>query len=228
MTPTSLIDVDVVRHPTARHIRLSLDPASGRAKLILPRSAALKSALAWAEGKAGWLAAQRESLPRPQPFVPGMTLTVADQSLTIVWTPGSSRRVVVEGDALRLSGPIETLPRRVDAWLKRTALDRLTTETHEFAALAGVAVAKVAIGDARSRWGSCASSGVIRYSWRLILAPGWVRRATVAHEVAHRVHMNHGAAFHALVADLLGTDPTPARHWLRTNGTALHWLGRSS
>ena len=184
--------------------------------------------MAWAEGKAGWLAAQRESLPRAQPFVPGMTLTVADQSLTIVWTPGSSRRVVVEGDALRLSGAIETLPRRVDAWLKRTALDRLTTETHEFAALAGVAVAKVAIGDARSRWGSCASSGVIRYSWRLILAPGWVRRATVAHEVAHRVHMNHGAAFHALVADLLGTDPTPARHWLRTNGTALHWLGRSS
>ncbi|HEX8419393.1 MAG TPA: YgjP-like metallopeptidase domain-containing protein [Sphingomonas sp.] len=223
-----MTDVDVVRHPTARHIRLSLDPASGRAKLILPRRAALKPALAWAEGKAGWLAAQRESLPRAQPFEPGMTFTVADQPLAIVWTPGNSRRVVVEGDELRLSGAMETLPRRVDAWLKRTALDRLTTETHEYAALAGVAVAKVAIGDARSRWGSCASSGVIRYSWRLILAPGWVRRATVAHEVAHRVHMNHGAAFHALVADLLGSDPTPARHWLRANGTALHWLGRSS
>ena len=223
-----MIDLDIVRHPTARHVRLSLDPASGRAKLILPRRAALKPALAWAEGKAGWLAAQRDSLPTPQPFVPGLTLTVADERLTIVWTPGSSRRVVREGGALRLSGPIETLPRRVDAWLKRTALDRLATETHAFAALAGVAIARVAIGDARSRWGSCTSSGVIRYSWRLILAPGWVRRATVAHEVAHRVHMNHGAAFHALVADLLGSDPTPARHWLRTNGTALHWVGRSS
>ena len=228
MTPTLPFDVDIVRHPTARHIRLSLDPASGRAKLILPRRAALKPALAWAAGKAAWLAAQRESLPRAQPFAPGMTLTVADEALTIVWTAGSSRRVVCADGALRLSGPIETLPRRVDAWLRRTALDRLTSETAEFAALAGVTISKVAIGDARSRWGSCASSGVIRYSWRLILAPGWVLRATVAHEVAHRVHMNHGADFHALVADLLGTDPTPARHWLRTNGTALHWLGRSS
>ncbi|WP_445191295.1 M48 family metallopeptidase [Sphingomonas sp. Tas61C01] len=217
-----------MRHPTARHIRLSLDPASGRAKLILPRRAALKAALAWAEGKTGWLAAQRESLPRAQPFAPGLTMTVADDPLTIEWRAGSSRRVVRDSDALRLSGPIETLPRRVEAWLRREALDRLAAETQEFAILADVAVAKVAVGDPRSRWGSCASSGVIRYSWRLILAPGWVRRATVAHEVAHRVHMNHGAAFHALVADLLGTDPTPARHWLRTNGTALHWLGRSS
>jgi hypothetical protein len=46
--------------------------------------------------------------------------------------------------------------------------------------------------------------------------------------VAHRVHMNHGSAFHALVKDILGEDPAPARQWLRTNGSALHWFGRSS
>ena len=223
-----MIDVDVVRHPTARRVRLSLDPASGRAKLILPRRAALKPALAWAEDKAGWLAAQRATLPQARPFAPGTTLTVADRALTIAWTAGSSRRLVCDGDTLVASGPIETLPRRVEAWLRREALDLLTIETREFAALAGVAVAKVAVGDPRSRWGSCASSGVIRYSWRLILAPGWVRRATVAHEVAHRVHMNHAPAFHALVAELLGSDPTPARAWLRSHGAALHWVGRSS
>ncbi len=223
-----MIDVDVVRHPTARRVTLSLDPRSGRAKLILPRRAGLKAALAWAEGKAAWLAAQRAVLPTPNPFAPDMVMTVADDMLTIAWTPGSSRRVVRDGDRLLLSGPIETLPRRVETWLKRAALDRLDCETAEFARLAGVAVAKVAVGDPRSRWGSCASSGIIRYSWRLILAPGWVRRATVAHEVAHRVHMNHGPAFHALVADLLGSDPTPARAWLRSHGTALHWFGRSS
>ena len=55
-----------------------------------------------------------------------------------------------------------------------------------------------------------------------------VRRATVAHEVAHRVHMNHGPAFHALVADLLEDDPTPARAWLRENGARLYRVGRSN
>jgi predicted metal-dependent hydrolase len=85
----------------------------------------------------------------------------------------------------------------------------------------------VSIGDPKGRWGSCASSGAIRYSWRLILTPGFVRRATVAHEVAHRVHMNHGARFHALVRQLYGEDPTPARAWLRRHGAQLHWYGRS-
>lgn len=219
---------DVVRHPTARRIRLSIDPASGVARLVVPKRAALKPALAWAQGKVDWIAAQRARLPQPRPYVPGMMLTVADVPLTIAWEAGSRRRVEVMGETLSLSGPIETLSRRVETWLKRQALDLLTAETAHYAAKAGVTVSKVGIGDARGRWGSCAHDGTIRYSWRLILAPGHVRRATVAHEVAHRVHMNHAPAFHALVERLYGSDPTSARAWLRTHGAALHWIGRSS
>jgi len=40
---------EVVRHPTAKRIRLSVDPATGTARLVVPKRAALKSALAWAE-----------------------------------------------------------------------------------------------------------------------------------------------------------------------------------
>ena len=221
-------DFEVVRHPTARRVRLSIDPASGRARLVLPRRAALKPALAWAQGKAAWIAEQRARLPRPRPYEPGVVLTVADRPLTIDWQPGSRRRIEWVDDTLSLSGPIETLPRRVETWLKRHALDLLAEDTAYYAARAGVTVTKVAIGDARGRWGSCAGDGVIRYSWRLVLAPSWVRRATVAHEVAHRVHMNHGPAFHALVAHLYERDPTPARAWLRAHGAGLHWVGRSS
>jgi hypothetical protein len=219
---------EIVRHPRARTLRLVLDATSGRARLVLPKRAALKPALAWAEGKRDWLAAQRAALPPAVPFAPGTTLCVADAMLTIDWREGRRRTVLRDGDRLSLEGPAESVARRVDAWLKRQALMLLTEETGEYAGAAGVAVARVAIGDARGRWGSCASSGVIRYSWRLILAPSWVRRATVAHEVAHRVHMNHGREFHALVAQLYGADPTPAREWLRTHGAQLHWIGRSS
>ena len=221
-------ELEIIRHPRARRSRLSIDPATGRARLVVPTRAALKPALAWAAGKADWLAAQRAALPRARPFVPGAVLPVADAALTIDWRDGPRRALRREGDRIACEGALETLPRRIEAWLKRVALDLLTRETAEFAARAGVAVAKVAVGDAKGRWGSCASTGVIRYSWRLILAPGFVRRATVAHEVAHRVHMNHGAAFHALVADLLGDDPVPANRWLRTHGAALHWFGRTS
>ena len=105
------------------------------------------------------------------------------------------------------------------------ALDLLGRETREYGEKAGVMASRVAVGDPVSRWGSCSSSGAIRYSWRLILAPEFVRRATVAHEVAHLVHLDHGPDFHALVETLLGTDPKPARAWLRREGASLHRIG---
>lgn len=217
---------EVVRHARARRARLSFDPVTGRARLVLPARAALKPALAWARGKADWIAERRAALPGPAPFEPGASVTVADEALTIVWRADARRAACREGDWIVVGGPIDALPRRVEAWLRRASLDLLTQETAEFAAKAGVDVEKVAVADPRGRWGSCSSAGAIRYSWRLLLAPGWVRRATVAHEVAHRVHMNHGPAFHALTADLLGVDPAPARAWLRAHGARLHWIGR--
>lgn len=221
-------DLDVVRHPRARSWRLSLDPITGRARLTVPKRAALKPALAWAQRKAAWLDGQRALLPSARPFFIGAVLPVADEFLTIARDEGRRRVVIRSGDQLFVAGPEETIGRRVEAWLRRTALDLLSAHTMTFASKANVRVEQVAVGDPRGRWGSCASSGVIRYSWRLLLAPGWVRRATVAHEVAHRVHMNHGPAFHALVAELLDDDPAPARRWLREHGAQLHWYGRSS
>lgn len=221
-------DIDVIRHPTARRVKLAFDPTSGRARLIIPRRTSAKAALAWAGQHGEWIAAQRATLPQARPFVDGATVPFGDASLTIGWREGASRIVRREGDALVLSGPAETIARRVEAWLRREALRLLGEDTAHYAALAGVTVDKVAVGDPRGRWGSCTSRGAIRYSWRLVLAPEAVRRATAAHEVAHRVHMDHSPAFHALVERLYGSDPTPHRRWLRANGAALHWYGRSS
>lgn len=220
--------IEVVRHPRARRAKLSLDPASGRARLVIPPRASAKAALAWAATQGEWLARQRAALPEERPFVDGAALPFDDATLVIAWDEAASRRVTRHGDRLVLGGPIETVGRRVEAWLKRESLRLLSEDTAHYAAQAGVKVMKVAIGNARGRWGSCAASGVIRYNWRLALAPRAVRRATAAHEVAHRLHMNHGPAFHALVAALYGRDPAPERGWLRANGAALHWFGRGS
>jgi predicted metal-dependent hydrolase len=142
------------------------------------------------------------------------------------WSAERSRIVKLDGDRIVAGGPIESLEGRILRWLKRHALDTLARETAEYAAKAGVAVSRIAVGDPLTRWGSCSSSGAIRYSWRLILAPDHVRRATAAHEVAHRIHMHHGPEFHALVAELYGEDPKPAREWLRRHGATLHRIGR--
>jgi predicted metal-dependent hydrolase len=219
--------IDIVRNPRARRIRLSVDPATGRARLTLPKRAALKPALQWAEQHQTWLATQRARLPEARPFEPGAAIPFRSATLTIDWQPDRPRRVVHESERLLIGGPIESLARCTETWLRRTALDLLREETGFFAARAGVIVTQVMIGDPRGRWGSCSAAGAIRYSWRLVLAPDFVRRATVAHEVAHRIHMHHGPDFHAFAAQILGEDPAPARAWLKRHGAALHWIGRA-
>jgi predicted metal-dependent hydrolase len=219
--------IELVRHPRARKTKLSFDPTSGRVRLTLPPRASASKALRWAVGQRAWLDAQRALLPAPRPFVPGATLPVDDAVLTIDWRPEAPRMPRVEGALLRLGGPAEMVERRVAAWLRREALALLGEDTALYAGRAGVAVSGVSVGDPRGRWGSCAHHGAIRYSWRLVLAPRAVRRATAAHEVAHRVHMDHSPRFHALVAELFGRDPAPERAWLRAHGASLHWYGRS-
>ena len=208
-------------------MRLAVDPRTGGVRLTLPRRASLQKALAWAEQQRSWIDAQRAKLPQGQPFVPGARIPFAGTELEIAWAPTHPRTPRLEGDRLLCGGPAESLASRVERWLRAHALSVLSEETAEYAARANVDVSSVAVGDAKGRWGSCAASGAIRYSWRLILAPPEVRRATVAHEVAHRIHMNHGPAFHRLVDELYEGDPEATRLWLRRHGAMLHWVGRA-
>jgi predicted metal-dependent hydrolase len=226
--PSPIEGVEVVRNARARRARLSVDPASGRVRLTLPRRAALGQYAKWVEDHRDWIDTQRARLPQPRPFVDGAAIPLGDDLLTIDWDETRQRTIRREGERLMCGGPPEALARRVEAWLKREAKRLLAEETAYYAAKAGVTVDSVSIGDPKGRWGSCTSSGRIRYSWRLILAPSHVRRSTVAHEVAHRIHLNHSPAFHALADSLFEGDPKPSRAWFRANGASLHWYGRES
>lgn len=218
----------LVRSPRARQMRLMVDPRDGSVRLTLPRRAALTEARRWAETKRGWIEAQLAALPAPRPIEPGMQVPLGGEDLVLDWDASFRRKPERLDGILRIGGPRESLDARLLRWLKAEARSLLDAESRECAARIGVSIGRVGVGDPVSRWGSCAASGDIRYSWRLVLAPDHVRRATVAHEVAHRVHMNHGPAFHALVAELHGSDPAPARRWLRKHGPSLHWFGRAA
>lgn len=217
----------VVRSPRARQMRLIVSPSDGNVRLTIPRRAALAEAQRWAESKRSWVEAQLAALPEPQPICPGMMLPLAGENVKLDWSERYPRKPRQSGSVVHAGGPLDTLPLRMLRWMKSEAQGLLEAESRELAMRLGVTLGRVGVGDPVSRWGSCSPSGDLRYSWRLILAPASVRRATVAHEVAHRVHMNHGPHFHALVAELLGDDPAPARRWLRTHGAKLHWFGRS-
>jgi len=207
-------------------MRLRVDSRTGAVVLTIPARASSKRALEWAQGQRDWVETALAGIEPATDIAPGAVVPYRGEQHVVDWSAARPRTVRVEDGRLTVGGDLEGLEPRLVRWLKREALAVLTRETSEYATRAGVVVARVGIGDPLSRWGSCSSSGAIRYSWRLILAPDWVRRATVAHEVAHRVHMNHGPDFHALVEQLYGQDPKPARQWLRREGEALQRVGR--
>ena len=225
--PSELLPpIDLVRHARARRMRLRYDPVRDRLRLTLPRRASQRDALAWAAGQADWIAAQRAARAPSIGFAPGAAIPYRGRSLVLDHDPAAARRVEPVGDTLRAGGPVETLPRRVEAWLRAEARRLLSDDVAHFAALAGVTVRSVAIGDARTRWGSCSSDGRLRFSWRLVCAPDAVRRYVAAHEVAHRLHLDHSPAFRAAEAMLVEGDAAALSKQLSALGPRLQRIGR--
>ena len=210
----------------ARRMRLRLDEAEGRLTLTCPWRTSRRTALAWALEQAAWIDAQIARTGPGRPFAPGGSIPVEGEERTIRWDPKAGRRVFLDEGTLHCGGPEAGLARRIEAFLKAHALATMSLEDAEYAALAGVTARSVRVGDAKSRWGRCSTDGRIRLNWRLILAPPQVRRFVVAHEVAHLRHLDHGTAFKALEAELVGAGVAAARAALRRLGPGLRRVGR--
>ncbi|MBK5264246.1 MAG: DUF45 domain-containing protein [Alphaproteobacteria bacterium] len=215
----------VRRHVRTRSFRLSVDPAKQEIRLGLPPKASLRKALKWVAEQHVWLEGQLAAAPGKIDLTQGAVFPFEGRDVRIDWSPTAPRRAVHDGDCLIVGGSQSSISPRILRWLREEARKKLTHETEVYAARAGLRLGQVSVGDPRSRWGSCAASGNIRYSWRLICAPVFVRQATVAHEVAHLAHMDHSPAFHARHAQIYGEDPAPARRWLREHGAMLHRIG---
>lgn len=224
--PRLPLPLAVTRLKRSRRLRLRVDHDRGLLRLSMPWRHSARAALDWVAGQRPWIERQLAAAPACVPLAPGSTITVEGRRLTIVHDPAARRGVRIEGEEVAAGGPPESVPAAVERWLRSLARDRLSAATAAIAAVAGVTVRSVSVGDAASRWGSCSSSGAIRYSWRLVLAPPDVLRFVVAHEVAHRLHMDHSPAFKAAEERLFGGPVAAARSELRRLGPSLRAVGR--
>lgn len=211
----------------ARRLRLRLDEKRGVLKLTGPLRMNRRTALDWAVEQREWVEAQLDAMLPAEPFAPGAMIPLEGGEVRLAWDQAAPRAPKLADGRLISGGPVEGFARRIEAFLRRRAVETLSRETAEMAERAGVTLKGVSVGDADTRWGSCSSSGQIRYSWRLILAPPDVRRYVVAHEVAHLVHMDHGREFKALELRLYEGDADAARLLLRRIGGRLKRIGRT-
>lgn len=218
--------IELRPHPRARAIRLRLDEARERLVLTIPRRMSRRTALDWAQRQGDWVEAQLARIKPGEPISPGSVIPLEGREVQLHWNERLPRRPQLAGGVLSCGGPLPAFAGRIERYLRSEARARLSAATVEIALRATVEVRSVAVGDASTRWGSCSASGAIRYSWRLILAPPHLLRWVVAHEVAHRRHMDHGPAFRALEAELYGGNVRAARAELRALGPRLKRVGR--
>ncbi len=219
------------RHRLARRYTLRIHPVTREALLTMPPRGTIADARDFAERQGAWIAARLGGMPALAPFAPGTIVPLRNRPHRIVHRPGVRGTVWIEiGDdgekLLCAAGEAEHLARRVRDFLKREARRDLEAAVARHAAALGVRPKRLTMRDQTSRWGSCSTTGVLSFSWRLILAPSHVLDYLAAHEVAHLVEMNHSRRFWALVTRLCGSIDR-AKAWLDAHSTELHRYGLS-
>ncbi len=221
--------VAVRRHPQARRLTLRVRAATRDVTVTAPPHVSLSAAGDFVRRHREWIRIRLGRLPDVVGFEPGALVPVRGEPHRIIHQPDARGTVWVGtdplgGPALCVAGEAPHVARRITDHLKREARSDITAAVRRHAGAAGVEVGRITLRDTSSRWGSCSAKGDLSFSWRLIMAPPPVLDYLAAHEVAHRLELNHGPRFWQVVERLF-----PARReaegWLRHNGANLHRYG---
>jgi len=127
------------------------------------------------------------------------------------------RSVIERTDRLCVSRSLQPdIRHHLKHWYRKEAEKEIRSRCMWFSMTTGYSPASVRISDARQRWGSCASTGGLNFSWRLIQAPLEIVDYVIVHELVHLRQHDHSRLFWAKVQELM-PDYERRRQWLREN-----------
>lgn len=88
-------------------------------------------------------------------------------------------------------------------WYFERAAERIRERMDLLAPRVGKWPQSMEIKDHKARWGSCSPSGVVRFNWRIIMAPLPVVDYVIVHELCHLLHHHHSHRFWQKVESIL-------------------------
>ena len=222
--------VEVRHHPAAQRMTLRVSRTRRAVILTLPMKCDLEQAGQFISRHLDWVKARLGTLPSPVPFEDGAEIPLRGTPHAIRFLGHLQRGPVVSVERtdnrqhLVVSGDLTHAPRRLQDWLIAQARRDFDERVAWHAANLKLMPRGIAIRDQVSRWGSCSTTGMLSFSWRLVLAPPLILDYVAAHEVAHLAEMNHGPRFWALVRKTMPR-MDEARQWLQVYGMDLHRFG---
>lgn len=102
-------------------------------------------------------------------------------------------------------------------YAERHAEDILIPHAQTIARILGVNPTKIRISHGQKVLGRCNSRGEILLSRNLVFYPLELRHLVIAHEYAHLTHLDHSAAFYALLDNYLDGQHAALKKQLRTH-----------
>ena len=88
-------------------------------------------------------------------------------------------------------------------WYLEHAEEKIKERVSRFAQLIGKWPASIEIKNQEKRWGSCSRSGIIRFNWKIIMAPISVMDYVIVHELCHLIYPHHSSQFWQKVQSII-------------------------
>lgn len=213
------LNIKIIKNNRSKNMRLRLDK-NGTVVLSMPKWTLQRTGLKFIQDNIEWIKTQQNKIISPKVFQNGMEITLIGTPLIITHSPATRTGCHIDTGKLIVSGDIHHLHRRVRDFIKQYAYAYIQQTALQMATVLNEKPTKITLRDTSSRWGSCSSSKHLSFCWKLALAPEFVLKYIIAHEVAHLKEMNHSHQFWATVA-LLNVQRADAEIWLRKNGSEL-------
>jgi len=160
---------------------------------------------AFIQRRTSWIASALVDNVPARVLAQGQVLPLANGTFTLVWERSTQpRNTLVLRDGvmtvrLAASVPIGTeisvVTAQLSRWYVERARERVDEAVQRWAPVLGSTPAAVFVRNQRSRWGSCARDGSLRFNWRLAMVTDALLDYVVVHELAHLLHPNHSPAF---------------------------------
>jgi predicted metal-dependent hydrolase len=171
--------------------------------------------------KAQWIIKKQELLKNqiqasyPKEFVSGESFPYLGRNyrLKVVKSPLSvdegckliNGRFLVEtnGD-LSGEGTRGAVRKILEDWYVERAKQKIPERVELYARMIGKRPKKVEIKNHKRRWGSCSSNGVVRFNWKIIMAPVTIVDYVIVHELCHLIYPHHSRLFWQKMGTILG------------------------
>jgi predicted metal-dependent hydrolase len=224
------IEYRLVRSKAAKKLRVKV--ALDGIQVVLPASRQVEDARAFLLDNEAWIVEQVVRMDRyrtvrkPEVAAVGEILfrgePIIVQVIQAEGRRGASQVRFEAGGISVLRSPSSRTPPTItlENWLRKKAKQEIAYLVAEIAPRVNRLPTAVYVMGQRTKWGNCSALGNLSFNWRLVLAPDYVLRYLVTHEVVHLAIPDHSQRFWLTVQSLCPSSER-ARRWLSANGNRL-------